>query len=228
MLYLDSADPKEVEKAAEVGCIHGVTTNPTLMRPHADNTLAHLEDLLQLFGNGPVFYQPTNVDPEEAEREVRAALEIAPQRVVAKLPARLDHVRLAAKLSGEGSTCALTAVFSPAQALLAHQSGCRYVIPYIDRAARDGSGGHDLIRRLTTLLRSLHSETSTLAASVKSVGQAISALEEGAHGVSVPMAVVEALDSHPLTDAAIASFAEAYPAPTSQAVQPAEARLGRV
>lgn len=227
MLYLDSADPREVEKAAASGFIQGVTTNPSLMRPHADDPLAHLADLLRLFGDGPVFYQPTSVDPEEAEREARAALEIASERVVAKLPARLDYVRLAARLSGEGTSCALTAVFSPAQALLAHQSGCRYVIPYVDRAARDGSGGHDLVRRLATVLGSLHSETSILAASVKSAGQAVSALGDGAHGVSVPMAVVEALDSHPLTDAAIASFAEAYTAPTDQALQPTRARLAR-
>lgn len=210
MLFLDSANPKDAAAAAELGFVGGLTTNPTLMSAHTDAPLEHLGMLLELFGDGPVLYQPTAEDVERAEEEVRSALDLAPQRVVAKLPARLDHLRLTARLSGEGFGCALTAVYSPGQALLAHEAGCRYIIPYVDRAARDPAGGHDLVGRLAASLSSVGSGARILAASIKSPGQAVLALEAGAHGVSVPLAVVGALAAHPLTEEAIRGFAAAF------------------
>lgn len=217
MLYLDSADPKDVSAAAELDFVGGVTTNPSLMRAHTTEPLEHLGRLLELFADGPVLYQPTTDDVERAEEEVRSALGLAPERVVAKLPARLDYLRLAASLSHEGFGCALTAVYAPGQALLAHEAGCRYVIPYVDRAARDPGGGHDLVLRLAAVLSSVGSETRILAASVKSVGQALLALEAGAHGVSVPLSVIEDLAAHPFTEEAMAGFAAAYSGPEAGA-----------
>lgn len=224
VLYLDSADPKDVAAAAEMGFVKGVTTNPTLMQSHTTDPLEHFGRLLELFEAGPVMYQPTTDDAERAEAEVRAACELAPGRVVAKLPARLDHVRLAARLSREDVPCALTAVFSPGQAMLAHEAGCRWLIPYVDRASRDPSGGHDLVGRLAEVLRSLRSDARILAASVKSAGQALAAVEDGAHGVSAPMPVIKALAEHPSTEEAICGFAAAYSAPQRAGAEAEAAR----
>lgn len=211
MVFLDSAHPGDVSAAAALGFVKGVTTNPTLMRPHTARPLEHLRELLELFGDVPMMYQPTTDDAERAEEELRSAVELAPGRVVVKLPARLEYIRLASRLREEGVPCALTAVFSAGQAMLAHESGCRWAIPYVDRSARESAGGHDLLRRLGSTLQSLHSDTRILAASVKNVGQALSAIEDGAHDISVPLSVIEDLAAHPLTEEAIQGFAAAYP-----------------
>ena len=94
----------------------------------------------------------------------RAAL--APERVVAKLPATLEAIRLAAALTEDGIRCALTGVYSPAQALLAHEVGCVWIIPYVDRAARHSAGG--VVLELAAILARLQSSTRILAASLKS------------------------------------------------------------
>lgn len=212
MLYLDSADPEELKVAASLGFVAGVTTNPTLMRPHADDPLGHFGRLLGVFENGPLFYQPTVAEAEGAEREARAAAGLDPGRVVIKLPANLEHLALAARLSGEGVVCALTAVYAPGQALLAREAGCRWVIPYVDRAAREGD--HGLIGRLARTLRAAdgdaRGESRILAASVKSAGQALAAVEAGAHDVSAPMAVIGGLAEHPSSERDAANFAAAY------------------
>ena len=98
-------------------------------------------------------------------REAREALALDPARVVAKLPATLEAISSGRALHDEGYRCALTAVYSPAQALLAHEAGCAWVIPYVDRAARH-SAGH-VVEELAAVLERLGSETRILAASLK-------------------------------------------------------------
>ena len=135
-ILLDSASVDDAAAAAELGFVHGITTNPALMARETKEPLAHLERLLTAFPGGPVCYQPTRTSYAEMDDEARAAAALAPERVVAKLPATLEAIRLAAALTDDGIRCALTAVYSPAQALLAHETGCVWIIPYVDRAAR--------------------------------------------------------------------------------------------
>src|ERR1035437_253232 len=59
----------------------------------------------------------------------------------------------------------------PAQALLAHETGCRWVIPYVDRAARQSVGGLVVVNALAAILERLQSGTRILAASLKSAPQ---------------------------------------------------------
>ncbi len=206
MLYLDSADPADVREADRLGFLSGVTTNPTLMRPHTRDALAHLELLLGLLRSGTVLFQPTSGDVAEAERQARAAHGLAPERVVVKLPATIEHARLAAVMVRDGIPCAMTAVYSPGQALLAHASGCAWVIPYVNRMWQDPRADPDALARIATVLRAAVSPIRILAASVKSAGQVAWSLHAGAHAVSVPLAVLRELGSHPATDDAIAAF----------------------
>ena len=135
--------------------------------------------------------------------EARAASSLAPERVVVKLPATLEAVRVAAALVPDGIRCALTAVYSPAQALLAHEVGCVWVIPYVDRAARQSVGGLVIVDSLAAILASLHSTTRILAASLKSGPQVVEAILHGSHDVTAPLDVLKALPAHPLTESAV-------------------------
>jgi transaldolase len=141
--------------------------------------------------------------------EARGAWSRAPERIVIKLPATLDAVRVATILTGEGIRCALTAVYSPAQALLAHEVGCVWVIPYVDRAARQSVGGLVVVDALAAILERLHSSTRILAASLKSPPQVVEAILHGAHDVTAPLDVLVALPAHPLTESAVREFAAA-------------------
>jgi transaldolase len=207
-VLLDSASLDDAAAAAALGFVRGITTNPALMARETKEPLAHLERLLAAFPAGPICYQPTRSSYDAMNDEARAAASLAPERVVAKLPATLDAVRLASALAGDGIRCALTAVYSPAQALLAHEAGCVWIIPYVDRAARH-SAGH-VVDELAAILARLQSSTRILAASIKSPQQTVDSILRGAHDVTAPLDVVRALPVHPLTESAVAEFAAAW------------------
>jgi transaldolase len=204
-ILLDSASLDDAAAAAELGFVSGITTNPALMARETKEPLAHLARLLEAFPDGPICYQPTLSTPEVMEEQARAAAALAPGRVVAKLPATLDAISLAAALNAGGIDSALTAVYSPAQALLAHEAGCMWVIPYVDRAARHSAGS--VVLDQAALLERLDSTTRILAASLKSARQVVEAILDGAHDVTAPLDVIRALPAHPLTESAVREFA---------------------
>jgi transaldolase len=208
-VLLDSASLDDAAAAAELGFVRGITTNPALMARETKEPLAHLERLLATFPSGPICYQPTRMSFADMNEEARAAASLAPERVVAKLPATLDAIKLAATLADDGIRCALTAVYSPAQALLAHEVGCVWIIPYVDRAARHSAG--NVVAELAAMLARLQSSTRILAASLKSPAQVVDAVLQGSHDITAPLDVLRGVPVHPLTETAVREFAAAWP-----------------
>jgi transaldolase len=204
-ILLDSASLEDAAAAARLGFVRGITTNPALMARETKRPLEHLERLLGAFPHGPICYQPTQSTHSAMDEQARAAAALAPDRVVAKLPATLEAVTLAVELERDGIRSALTAVYSPAQALLAHEAGCRWIIPYVDRAARHSAGA--VVIELAAVLEQLDSPTRILAASLKTAQQAADAVLDGAHDITAPLEVLRALPAHPLTESAVREFA---------------------
>jgi transaldolase len=210
-VLLDSASLNDAADAAKLGFVRGITTNPALMARETREPLAHLEQLLSAFARGPICYEPTGTSYAEMDDEARAAVALAPDRVVAKLPATLEAIKLSAALGEDGIRCALTAVYSPAQALLAHEVGCVWIIPYVDRAARHSAGG--VVEELAAILARLKSSTRILAASLKSGPQVVESILHGAHDVTAPLEVLVGLPAHPLTQSAVREFAAVWERP---------------
>ena len=207
-ILLDSASVDDAAAAAELGFVRGIPTNPALMARETKEPLAHLARLLRAFPSGPICYQPTRTSHAEMNEEARAAAKLAPDRVVAKLPATLDAIKLAAALTDDGIRCALTAVYSPAQALLAHEVGCVWVIPYVDRAARHSAG--TVVQELAAVLARLQSTTRILAASLKTAPQVVDSILAGAHDITAPLDVLRGLPAHPLTESAVREFTASW------------------
>ena len=204
-ILLDSASLDDAAAAAKLGFVRGITTNPALMARETREPLAHLARLLEAFPEGPICYQPTRSSYEEMDEQARAASALAPDRVVAKLPATLEAITLATALFKDGIPSALTAVYSPAQALLAHEAGCTWIIPYVDRAARHSAGA--VVVEQAALLEQVDSATRILAASLKTAPQVVESILDGAHDITAPLDVLRALPAHPLTESAVREFA---------------------
>jgi len=204
-ILLDSASLDDAAAAARLGFVRGITTNPALMARETKEPLAHLARLLEAFPEGPICYQPTRSSYAEMAEQARAAAALAPDRVVAKLPATLEAITLAVELREEGIDSALTAVYSPAQALLAHEAGCMWIIPYVDRAARHSAGA--VVVEQAAILERLDSPTRILAASLKTAPQVVESILDGAHDITAPLDVLRALPAHPLTESAVREFA---------------------
>lgn len=212
-LLLDSGSLEDVRAAASDSLIGGVTTNPTLTARALDSDaghdisvlLDHARALIEL-APGLVFIQPFSSDPDEVLRQAREIAGHDPQRVVIKLLAMRQFLTVAKSLHDEGIRTALTAVFSPAQALVAHELGCGWVIPYVDRAARHGSGADATVSALAGALGPLDGSPRILAASIKSPPQAIEAIEHGSHAISAPLNVLLDMAEHPHSSAALEQF----------------------
>ncbi len=205
MLLLDSARAEDARRAAALGFVRGATTNPTLLARadrRAEDVIAELADLLP----GMIFHQLVGETPAEREAEAHRFAALRPGRVGLKVPCTTDNLGLVARLSGDGLVCAMTTIFSPAQALLAAEAGAAYLFPYVNRTTRLYGDGPGLVRQMRAVIDALGAPTRILAASVKTPDEAVAAILAGAHGLTLPLSVIEALGEHPASLAAIEEF----------------------
>lgn len=205
ILFLDSASLEDAREAANLGIVAGITTNPTLIAREGVPAAVRIHELLEVFP-GWVFHQPASVDPVVAGAELEDLMR-GNDRLVAKLPAIPALFPLAASLSAEGSPTAITAVYSSGQALASAAAGARWIIPYVDRAARLMEGGDSLVRELASAIAGVEARPAVLAASLKSAEEAVGAILDGATSVSVPLDILGRLLEHPLTGSAVEGFA---------------------
>jgi transaldolase len=219
VIFLDSADPQHASEAAEMGFVQGVTTNPALIRAHGSDPFDTLRQLLAAWP-GQIFYQPVALDYADIEQEARFAHTEAPGRLVIKLPARTDLLRLASHFGRDGIPCAATAVYTQSQLALAAAADCKWVIPYVDRARRLRPSEPSVVLQLAELAGTKSKMPDILAASIKSPEQAVRALLEGAAAITTSLDVIRSMADHELTQTAIDEFA----APWRQDVTDAQVR----
>jgi transaldolase len=207
-LLLDSALVEDARAAAALGFVRGATTNPTLLaragRP-AERAIPEIVDIL----GGTVYYQLTAPTVAEREAEARRMVGLRPHNVGLKIPCTGENLALARRLADEGYTVGVTAIFHPAQVYLALQAGARCVLPYVNRSTRLLGDGPGLVRQMRAVIDAADWSMEIIAASVKDPDEAVATLLAGAHGLTLPLAVIQAMANHPLSDAAIAEFARA-------------------
>lgn len=203
-VFLDSANPAEARQAMALGFVSGITTNPTIIAREKRPAAEIIGELLTICG-GTIFHQlrygPLDAMGEEAER----FLALSPRQIGLKIPCTLTGLALAAQLS-RTRTCAVTAIFSPAQALLAAEAGARYIIPYVNRSTRLLGDGNLLVSQMAAVCRASGRSIEIMAASLKSVDEVIGAVLNGAQHVTVPWNILQAMGEHPLSHQAIAEF----------------------
>ena len=204
-LFLDSALLDEARQAASLGFLAGATTNPSLIAKAGRPAREVISDLCATL-TGIVFHQVLAAPGPALEEEIDTFRQIS-ERVAFKLPCTLDYARVAHGLSRQGVVCAMTAVYSPAQAYLAAQAGAAYAIPYVNRATRYCGSGPALVAEIAAILEG--AECQILAASLKSPAEVVETLLAGAHHVSLPWDVLAAMAQHHLTDLALEEFARA-------------------
>ncbi|MCA9490137.1 MAG: hypothetical protein KC621_09440 [Myxococcales bacterium] len=202
-IWLDSADIDVVREAWLSGRIVGVTTNPSLIASTGRPPLDVIADLARNCG-GTVFHQLTAPTPAARREEAERALELAPN-VGLKIPCTWENLALVS-LFAKRRTVGVTAIFSAAQAVLAAQAGAACILPYVNRTTRLLGDGPGLVRRMRSVLEG--TSTRIVAASLKSPEEAVETLLAGAHDLTLPPAVLQAMAQHDLSDAAVEAFAK--------------------
>ena len=201
-IYLDSAKLEEARQAKELGWVYGVTTNPTLMakvRMPAEVTLKALAQL----NFRQVFYQLVSQDLDAMLVEACEATGLVKHGLILKIPPTENGFRFVAHF-GDKFPCCVTAIFDPAQALVARESGARYIAVYVNRATKQLGDGLALVGNLAKVLAG--SRTEILAASLKSTKEAVDAVLAGAQHITVPFDLLARLSNHPLSMETVEQF----------------------
>jgi len=208
-LYLDSASLEDARRAAEMGFVVGITTNPKLIARAGRAAAEIIPELCDALDEGLVFYQLIAPTVEGREAEARRFAALRPGRVGLKIPCTTENLALLHRLVGEGFTCAATAIFGAHQALLACQASADYIIPYVNRSTRLQGNGLALVAEMAAVAEATGAHAQVLAASFRSLSEVVDAVLAGAHHVSVSLELLLAMGDHPLSEQAIAEFAQA-------------------
>ena len=211
-IFLNSAMPEDIQRAQKLGIIVGITTNPHILARVGRPDFETLAEVLRTFAVGPVCYQVTAPTVAERLAQAQQAHALDPERVVVKVPAIPENLELLAHM--EDIPFLVTSVFTPTQAYVAAQAGARYVAPYVNQITTDIGDGIEAVRKMVQYVEG--TGTEILAANMTSVAEVTDVLSAGAHHITLPLAMIEAMFSHEYSYRAITRFEAAVEAVAKQ------------
>jgi transaldolase len=206
-LYLDSADLGEIRACLPHPVVHGVTTNPTLLK-RAGVTRAALPGLLTellRLGAKQVQAQVQSADVDGMLADAEALLKsFDAGQLVVKIPATRAGFAAGAQLTARGVPVTYTAVYAAEQAHFAAQLGAAYAAPYLGRLEDSGINGLGLIAQMQSLVAG--SATRLLVASIRSREAYLALLGLGVGSITIPPRLFAELLDHEATLAAERGF----------------------
>lgn len=207
-IWLDSVDLSVIEKATQIGVLHGITTNPSLLS-EVPNPLSTLSSILNI-QKGPVAVQVTEKTSTGMIEQGKKLHHISP-RIIVKIPVTLEGWKAIRTLSNENIPVMATAVFQPTQALLAALSGAVYVAPYFSRMLKSGDNPLMQIEAIKKMFLNYKLSTKILAANPKTVEHVRSCAEIGIDALTIREDLFADLtDTHELTAYAVDQFLDEW------------------
>jgi transaldolase len=206
--FIDTANVDEIKKAASLGLLDGVTTNPTLISKENREPKELLKEICSVV-DGPVSAEVISTDYEGMLKEAHDLIKIA-DNIVIKLPMIEDGVKACKSLSAEGIKVNMTLVFHPVQAIFAAKAGAAFVSPFVGRLDDISTDGMALIQDIVTIYENYMFETEILVASVRHPMHVVEAAKMGADVCTIPYNVIQKLIKHPLTDIGLERFLSDY------------------
>lgn len=204
-IFLDTANLDEIRRAAELGVLDGITTNPTLAAREGRPFRELILEACELLKGGVVNAEVVSTDTEGMLREARELASWHPN-IVVKIPMLPAGIRAVKALHEEGIRTNVTLVFSPSQALLAAKAGAYFVSPFLGRLDDVSQNGLELLGEIITIYRNYRFSTQVLAASLRHPMHVVAAARLGADIATMPYKVFEQLFKHPLTDRGLEAF----------------------
>ena len=202
--FIDTANVEEIRKAAKMGCICGVTTNPSLIAKEGREFADVIAEITQIV-DGPISGEVISLEAEKMIEEGRQIAKIHPNMVI-KIPMTQDGLQAVSVLSKEGIKTNVTLIFSATQALLAARAGATYVSPFLGRLDDISTDGLQLISDIAEIFSVHGIETQIIAASIRHPMHVVECAKLGAHIATVPYKVLVQMIQHPLTTAGIERF----------------------
>ncbi len=205
--FIDTANPKEIRKAYEMGVIDGVTTNPTLISKENRDFESLIKEICEIIQGLPISLEVLSLQSQGMIEEARKLSKWG-ENIVVKIPMMGEGLKAIKVLISEGIKTNTTLVFSPSQALLAAKAGTTYVSPFIGRLDDISQTGMDLIEQIMTIFNNYSVDSQVIVSSIRHPVHVVEAALIGADVATIPYKVIEQLVRHPLTDIGIERFLE--------------------
>ncbi|GBL39506.1 MAG: fructose-6-phosphate aldolase [Nitrospiraceae bacterium] len=202
--FLDTANVKEIQEAASLGLLDGVTTNPSLVAKEGRSFKEMLVEICKIV-DGPISAEVVSLEADDMVKEGKELAKIH-KNIVVKVPLIAEGLKATKRLAAEGIKVNVTLCFSPTQALLAAKAGAWCVSPFIGRLDDISSNGMELIRQILTIYRNYEYKTQVLVASVRHPQHVVEAALIGGHICTMPFSIFQQMVKHPLTDIGLKKF----------------------
>ncbi len=202
--YLDTASVKEIQEAASLGLLDGVTTNPSLVAKEGRVFREVLVEICNIV-DGPISAEVVGLEADAMVKEGKELAKIH-KNIVVKVPLIAEGLKATKRLAAEGIKVNVTLCFSPTQAILAAKAGAWCVSPFIGRLDDISSNGMELIRQIVTIYKNYDFKTYVLVASVRHPQHVVEAALAGGHICTMPFGIYQQMIKHPLTDIGLKKF----------------------
>ncbi len=208
--FIDTANLAQIEEAASLGILDGVTTNPSLMAKERitgeSNILNHYKKIAGLT-DGDVSAEVISTDYSSMVEEGKKLADLA-ENIVVKIPMIKEGIKAISTFSELGIPTNCTLVFSTGQAILAAKAGATYLSPFIGRIDDMSWDGMKLIEEIAEVYSIQGYSTQILAASIRNSLHIVQAAKAGADVITAPLNAIMGLLYHPLTDLGLQKFLE--------------------
>jgi len=151
LIFLDTADVKEIREMASLGLVDGITTNPSLIAKEGRPFREIVDDIIRIV-DGPISLEVVSTDAQGMLAEARDLAKIH-ANVVVKIPLIAEGLKAVKQLTLEGIKTNVTLCFSPSQPLLAAKAGAAYISPFVGRLDDISHEGMELVRQIVTIYR---------------------------------------------------------------------------
>jgi len=207
-LYIDTANLDAIREGMKYYPLIGVTTNPTLLSREGGDPVETLKAIRAIIGpDRQLHVQVTETDADKMIEEAKAIVALLGENTFIKVPVGEVGLQVTAALAALGIGVTETAIFTAGQALLAARAGASFVAPYVNRLDNILADGVGVVSDIAQTFAVHGIDAEVLAASFKSPEQVIRVALSGGHTATLPPDVLKGLLTHPLTGAAIDSFA---------------------
>ena len=205
--YLDTADIQAIKHCNEFYPVSGVTTNPSIIAKENRDFWSIIKDIRDIIGPDKILFAQTV--QTEASKIVEEAILLDKKsggKFCVKIPICEEGLKATMELKKLGIKVLMTAIFTPAQALIAAKAGADYVAPYVNRLDNIIGDGTEVVAQIAEQFAIYDLPCKVLAASFKNAEQVHRCALAGCHCATLNADILKAVITHPMTDAAIAGF----------------------
>lgn len=208
MIYiLDTADLAAIKHCNEFYPLSGVTTNPSIIAKEKGDFWQILKEIRGVIGNDKMLHvQTVQTTAKKMVEEAKLIKEKIGGDIYIKIPIGEEGLKAVPMIKNLGIGVTMTAIFTPAQALMAAKAGADFVAPYVNRLDNILGDGTNVVAEIVQQFEIYGLDCKVLAASFKNAEQVHRCALCGCHSVTVSADVLKSLITHPMTDAAVEGF----------------------